>query len=47
MVSSMGGNGVGDVINGNVASKVGDVGDNGGMKCGWEVYGVVWNTWVV
>ena len=39
MVSSMGGNGVSDVIDGNVASKVGDVGDNGGMKCGGEVYG--------
>ena len=30
MVSSMGGNDVGDVLVGNVASKVGDVGENGG-----------------
>ena len=37
MVSSMGGNDVGDVIDGNVAFKVGDVGDNGRMKCGGEV----------
>ena len=37
MVSSMGGNGVGDVIDGNVTSKARDVGDNGGMTCGGEV----------
>ena len=37
MVSLMGGNDVGDVIDGNVASKAGDVGDNGGMTCGGEV----------
>ena len=37
MVSSMGGNGVGDVVDGNVASKAGDVGDNGGMTFGGEV----------
>ena len=39
MVSSMGGNAVGDVVDGNVASKAGDVGDNGGMTCGGEVSG--------
>ena len=38
MVSSMGGNDVGDVIDGNVASKAEDVGDNGGMTCGGEVF---------
>ena len=37
MVSSMGGNVVGDVVDGNVVSKAGDVGDNGGMTCGAEV----------
>ena len=37
VVSSMGGNDVGDVVDGNVASKAGDVGDNGGMTCGGEV----------
>ena len=37
MVSSMGGNVIGDVVDGNVASKAGDVGDNGGMTCGREV----------
>ena len=37
MVSSMKGNNVGDVVDGNVASKVGDVGDNCGMTCGGEV----------
>ena len=37
IVSSMGGNDVGDVINGNVASKAGDVGDNDGMSCGEKV----------
>ena len=47
MVSSMGSNDVGDVIDGNMASKAGDVGDNGGMTCGVEVSKVVWNTWVV
>ena len=40
MVSSMGGNDVGDVINGNVASKAEDVGDNGGTTCGGEFFGV-------
>ena len=30
---------VGDVIDGNVTSKAGDVGDNGGMTSGWEVSG--------
>ena len=39
MVSSMGSNVVGDVVDGNVASKVGDLGDNGGMRCGGEVSG--------
>ena len=39
MVSLMGGNDVGDVMDGNVASKAGDVGDNGGMTCGGEVSG--------
>ena len=47
MVSSIGGNDVGDVVDGNVASKVGDVGDNGRMACGGEVSGVVWNMQVV
>ena len=37
MVSSMGGNDVGDVVDGNVASKARDIGDNGGMTCGREV----------
>ena len=37
MVSSMRGNDVGDVVDGNMASKAGDVGDNGGMTCGGEV----------
>ena len=37
MVSSMRGNDVGDVVDGNMASKVGDVGDNGGMECRGEV----------
>ena len=37
MVSSMGGNVVGDVVDSNVASKTRDVGDNGGMTCGGEV----------
>ena len=37
MVSSMGGNDVGDVVDGNVVSKVEDVGDNGGMTCEGEV----------
>ena len=36
MVSSMGGNDVGDVVDVNVASKARDVGDNGGMTCGGE-----------
>ena len=47
MVSSMRGNDVGDVVDGNVASKVGDVGDNSGMECGGESLGVVWNTRMV
>ena len=37
MVSSMGGNDVGDFVYGNVASKAGDLGDNGGMTCEGEV----------
>ena len=37
MVSSMRDNDVGDVVHGNVASKVGDVGDNGGMTCRGKV----------
>ena len=37
MVSSMGGNVVCDVVDGNVASKAGNVGDNGGMACEGEV----------
>ena len=37
MVSSIGGNVLGEVVDGNVASKAGDVGDNGGMTCGAEV----------
>ena len=37
MVSSMGGNVVGDVVDGNVAYKAGDVGDDDGMTCGGEV----------
>ena len=39
MISSMGGNVTGDVVDGNVASKTGDVGDNDGMTCGAEVSG--------
>ena len=35
----MGGNDVGDVLDGNVASEAGDVGDNGGMTCGGETSG--------
>ena len=35
----MRGNNVGDVVDGNVAFKVGDVGDNCGMTCGGEVSG--------
>ena len=38
MVLAMGGNDVGDVVDGNVASKAGDVGDNGRMTCGGEVF---------
>ena len=34
----MGGTDVGDAVDGNVASKAGDVGDNGGMTCGGEVF---------
>ena len=45
MVSSMGGNDVGDVVDGNVASKVGDIGDNGGMTCGGEVFGGGMKEW--
>ena len=47
MVSSMGSNVVGDVVDGNVASKAGDLGDNGGMRCGGEVSRVVRNMQVV
>ena len=47
MVSSMGGNDVGNVVDGNVASKARDEGGNGVMTCGGEVYGVVCNTRVV
>ena len=39
MVSSMGGNDVGDVVDGNVASKAEDIGDKGGMTYGGEVFG--------
>ena len=39
MVSSMRDNDVGDVVDGNVASKAGVLGDNGGMTCGGEVSG--------
>ena len=38
MVSSMGGNDVGDVVERNVVYEAGDVGDNGGMTCGGEVF---------
>ena len=38
MVSSMGGNAAVDIVDGNVASKAGDVDDNGGMTCGAEVF---------
>ena len=38
MVSSMGGNVPVDIVDGNVASKAGDVDDNGGMTCGEEVF---------
>ena len=37
MVSSMEGNAVGDVVDGNVVSKARDMGDNGGIACGGEV----------
>ena len=37
MVSSMGDNDVGNVVDGNVAFKARDVGDNGRMTCGGEV----------
>ena len=53
MVSLMGDNAIGDVVDGNVTSKARDVGDNGGITRGGEVfeggveYGVVWNTPVV
>ena len=61
MVFSMRDSVIGDceVVDGNVASKAGDVGDNGGMTCGEEVLGwhgilrwyeslgVVWNNRVV
>ena len=36
MVSLMGGNAAGEVVDGNVASKAGDVRDDGGMTCGVE-----------
>ena len=39
MVSLMGGNATCDVVDGNVASKARDVGDNAGMTCRVEVYG--------
>ena len=39
MISSMRDNDVGDVVDGNVASKAEDVGDNGGMTCGGEDFG--------
>ena len=39
MVSSMRGNDIGDVVDGNVTSKVKDVGDNGRMECRGEVFG--------
>ena len=39
MVSSMGGNDVGDVVDCNVPSKVRDVGYNGGITRGGEVSG--------
>ena len=38
----MGGNDVSDVVDGNVASKVEDVGDNGGMTCEGEVSARGW-----
>ena len=38
MVSSMGNNDIGDVVDGNVASKAEDVGNNDGMTCGREVF---------
>ena len=38
MVSSKGGNDVGDVVDSNVASKAEDIGDNCGMICGREVF---------
>ena len=47
MVSSIGGNATGDIVDGNVASKARDMGDNGGMTRGEEVFGEVWNMWVV
>ena len=37
MVSSIGDNVVGDIVDGNVASKARDLGDNGRMTCGGEV----------
>ena len=47
MVSSMRSNDVGDVVDGNVAFKARDVGDNGGMICEGEISRVMWNTQVV
>ena len=49
MVSSMGSNATGDgeVIDGNVASKAGDVGDNGGMTCETEVSGVILSLFLI
>ena len=44
---TMGGNTASDVVNGNVASKAGDVSINGRMTCGAEVSRVVWNTRVI
>ena len=40
MISSMGDNVVGDIVDGNMASTTEDVGDSGGMTCGGEVFGV-------
>ena len=37
MVSSMGDNVVSDIVDGNVASKARDMGDNDGMICGPRV----------
>ena len=39
MVSLMGDNAIGDVVDGNLTSKAGNVGDNGGISRGGEVFG--------